>query len=89
MPTLLKERITIPDFVAKGDFILKLTECTDPAKVEATLDCYVVKKQFTACFDESLKLVRSAIQGSRNTADLHGSFGSGRSHLMAVLNAPM
>ncbi len=26
MPTRLKDLITIPEFVAKGDFVLKLTE---------------------------------------------------------------
>lgn len=86
MPTLLKDLITIPEFVAKGDFVLKLTEGTDPAKVKATLDSYVVTKQLTACFDEALKLVQSALQGSSKAAYLHGSFGSGKSHFMAVLN---
>jgi hypothetical protein len=86
MPTLLKDLITIPEFVAKGDFVLKLTEGTDPAKVKATLESYVVTKQLAACFDESLKLVQSALQGSSKAAYLHGSFGSGKSHFMAVLN---
>lgn len=30
MPTLLKDLITIPEHVAKGDFLLKLAEGTDP-----------------------------------------------------------
>ena len=38
MPTLLRNLISIPEHVAKGDFVLKLTEGTDPAKVKATLD---------------------------------------------------
>ena len=86
MPTLLKDLITIPEFVAKGDFVLKLTEGTDPAKVKATLDSYVVTPQLANCFDASLKLVQSALQGSSKAAYLHGSFGSGKSHFMAVLN---
>ncbi|MDR3405897.1 MAG: DUF6079 family protein [Chthoniobacter sp.] len=86
MTTLLKDLITIPEFVAKGDFVLKLTEGTDPAKVKATLDSYVVTKQLASCFDEALKLVQSALKGSSKAAYLHGSFGSGKSHFMAVLN---
>lgn len=86
MATLLKDLINIPEFVAKGDFVLKLTEGTDPAKVKATLDSYVVTPQLAACFDESLKLVHSGLQGSSKAAYLHGSFGSGKSHFMAVLN---
>lgn len=86
MPTFLKDLITIPEHVSKGDFVLKLTEGTDPAKVKATLDSYVVTPQLAACFNESLKLVQSALQGSSKAAYLHGSFGSGKSHFMAVLN---
>ncbi len=86
MPTLLRDLITIPEHVAKGDFVLKLTEGTDPAKVKATLDSYVVTPQLAVCFDESLKLVQSALKGSSKAAYLHGSFGSGKSHFMAVLH---
>ncbi len=86
MATLLRDLITIPEFVAKGDFVLKLTEGTDPAKVKATLASYVVTPQLATCFDSALKLVQSALQGSSKAAYLHGSFGSGKSHFMAVLN---
>lgn len=86
MPTLLRDLISIPEHVAKGDFVLKLTEGTDPAKVKATLDSYVVTPQLAGCFDASLKLVQSALQGSSKAAYLHGSFGAGKSHFMAVLN---
>ena len=86
MPTLLRDLITIPEFVAKGDFVLKLTEGTDPAKVKATLDSYVVTPQLVESFDAALKLVQSALKGSSKAAYLHGSFGSGKSHFMAVLN---
>ena len=86
MPTLLKDLITIPEHVAKGDFVLKLTEGTDPAKVKATLGSYVDTPQLAACFGDALKLVQSALQGSSKAAYLHGSFGSGKSHFMAVLN---
>jgi hypothetical protein len=31
MPTLLRDLIEIPECVSKGDFVLKLTEGTDPS----------------------------------------------------------
>jgi hypothetical protein len=86
MPSLLRDLISIPEHVAKGDFVLKLTEGTDPAQVKATLESYVVTPQLAACFDEALKLVQGALRGSSKAAYLHGSFGSGKSHFMAVLN---
>lgn len=86
MPPLLRDLITIPEHVAKGDFVLKLTEGTDPGKVRATLDSYVVTPQLAVCFDEALKLVQSALKGSSKAAYLHGSFGSGKSHFMSVLH---
>lgn len=86
MPTLLRDLITIPEFVAKGDFVLKLTEGAEPAQVKATLGSYVVTPQLVDSFDAALKLVQSALKGSSKAAYLHGSFGSGKSHFMAVLN---
>ena len=86
MPTLLKDLITIPEFVAKGDFVLKLTEGTDPAKVKTTLESYVVTPQLATSFDKALEIVKNALQGGSKAAYLHGSFGSGKSHFMAVLN---
>ena len=82
--TLLRELIDIPDRVHKGDFVLKLTEgVLDPA---ATLRDYVVTEQLAAAFDRALQLIESAVasRGSKATY-LHGSFGSGKSHFMAVL----
>jgi predicted ATPase len=39
------------------------------------------------CFDLALKLVKMAIEGSSSKAAyLHGSFGSGKSHFMAILH---
>ena len=71
--------------VQKGDFVLGLTQgVKDPA---ATLKDYVVTEQFVGCFDDALSFIRSAIEtGSSKAAFLHGSFGSGKSHFMAVLH---
>ena len=56
------------------------------AKAAETLRNYVVTPQLAGCFDNALAFIRSAIDGrSSKAAYLHGSFGSGKSHFMAVL----
>ena len=40
-----------------------------------------------ACFDDALSFIRSAVEAvSSKACYLHGSFGSGKSHYMAVLH---
>lgn len=60
MPTLLRDLIEIPEFVSKGDFVLKLTEGTDPSRVRDTLKNYVVTPELTSCFGDALKMVKTA-----------------------------
>ena len=56
----------------------------DPAR---TLEQYVVTPQLVDCFDDALGFIRSAVDSNTSKACyLHGSFGSGKSHFMAVLN---
>lgn len=87
MTTLLRELITIPERVHKGDFVLRLTEGIEPEHARQTLAEYVVTEQLVGCFDQSLDLIRSAIEsGTSKAAYLHGSFGAGKSHFMAVLH---
>src|SRR4051794_30858336 len=83
--TLLRELIDIPEQLQKDDFVLKLAEgVTDPA---ATLKSYVVTPQLARCFDNALAFVRDAVLRRTSKATyLHGSFGSGKSHFMAVLH---
>jgi hypothetical protein len=83
--TLIKDLIEIPERVQKGDFVLKLTEGV--TRVEATLRDYVVTPELKDCFDNALTFIRSSLQSNSSKASyLHGSFGSGKSHFMAVLN---
>jgi len=83
--TLMKEIISIPERVHQGDFVLKLTEGVSHA--EQTLRDYVVTPQLVQCFDNALGFIRQAVEAhSSKAAYLHGSFGSGKSHFMAVLN---
>ena len=83
--TLLKDLIEIPDHIDTGQFVLRLTEgVTDP---RGTVDAYVPTPQLVRCFDDALSFIRGAIQSSSSRATyLHGSFGSGKSHFMAILH---
>ncbi|MGE3841404.1 MAG: phage resistance protein [Vicinamibacterales bacterium] len=85
MPTLIRDLIDLPEQVHRGDFVLRLTEGIQ--RPEETLRDYVVTPQLVSCFDEALKFIRGAVtSGSSKGAYLHGSFGSGKSHFMAVLH---
>jgi predicted ATPase len=83
--TLLRELIEIPEHVQKGDFVLRLSEgVVDPA---GTLGAYVVTPELVKCFDQALDFIRDAVARRTSKATyLHGSFGSGKSHFMAVLH---
>ena len=83
--TLIKDLIHIPERVHSGDFVLQLADgITRP---EETVRDYVVTPQLKACFDEALKFIGSATDSRKSKACyLHGSFGSGKSHFMAVLD---
>lgn len=85
MPTYISELIEVPERVDAGDFVLKLSDGV--AHPEATLDAYVVTEQLARCFDAALAFIRSGVEsGSSKAAYLHGSFGAGKSHFMAVLH---
>lgn len=82
---LLKDLIAIPERVHQGDFVLQLSKgVTAP---EQTLRDYVVTPQLVDAFNNALGFIQQAVQtGGSKAAYLHGSFGSGKSHFMAVLN---
>lgn len=83
--TLIKDLINIPEHVQPGDFVLKLVE--DIGHPDRVLDKYVVTPELAKCYDAALTFIRSAVQGRTSKATyLHGSFGSGKSHFMAVLH---
>ncbi|MGH2396406.1 MAG: phage resistance protein, partial [bacterium] len=83
--TWIRELIHIPERVHQGDFVLKLTEGVSHA--EQTLQDYVVTPQLVQCFDDALGFIKQAVETrSSKAAYLHGSFGAGKSHFMAILN---
>ena len=64
--------------------MLRLSEGVERA--ERTLSDYVVTEQLAGCFDDALPLIGSAVGANTSKgAYLHESFGSGKSHFMAVL----
>jgi hypothetical protein len=82
---LISELIELPEKVRKGDFVLKLSEGV--TRPEKTLDQYVVTPQLVACFEDALSFIQGAVKEmSSKACYLHGSFGSGKSHFMAVLH---
>ena len=84
---LISELLDLPDQVHRGDFVLNLSEGVTPGKAERTLADYVVTPQLADAFDNALGFIKAALdtRGSK-AAYLHGSFGSGKSHFMAVLH---
>ena len=84
--TLISELIDVPDAVHSGDFVLDLSQGI--AHMDRTLREYVVTPELAARFGEALSIIKSALaSGSSKGAYLDGSFGSGKSHFMAVLAA--
>lgn len=87
MPTYLRDLITIPERSTADDYVLRLAENVG-ARASAALADYVVTDQLAGAFDTALGLVEQALaSGESKGAYLAGSFGSGKSHFMAVLHA--
>ena len=85
MTTYIKDLIELPDRVLGGDFVLKLTDGVE--RPDSTLRPYVVTEQLAKCFDAALDFIHGAVkESSSKAAYLHGSFGAGKSHFMAVLH---
>lgn len=88
MSTLLREIIEIPETAGAEDYVLKLTQGVSGGRLARTLEEYVVTDALAESFDSALGLVASALRDDQSRASfLSGSFGSGKSHFMAVLYA--
>lgn len=85
---LLKDVISIPERAGTEDYVLKLTEGVGQGRLDATIDDYVVTDDLARAFNEALDTVAAALgDGVSRASFLSGSFGSGKSHFMAVLYA--
>ncbi len=88
MSVLLRDVFDIPERAGAEDYVLRLTDSVEGAAVARTLDEYVVTPALARAFDTALGLVAEAMRsGVSRGAFLAGSFGSGKSHFMAVLHA--
>jgi phosphotransferase system HPr-like phosphotransfer protein len=88
MSTLLRDVIAIPERAGAEDYVLRLTEGVQGSHRDQTVADYVVTEQLATSFDQALDLVVGALRDNNSRAAfLHGSFGSGKSHFMAVLYA--
>src|SRR5215469_15286999 len=85
---LLREVIDIPEYAGAEDYVLRLTDSVAEDAIAQTLDEYVVTPALADAFDTALGIVADSIRtGISRGAFLTGSFGSGKSHFMAVLHA--
>ena len=88
MSALLRDVLDIPERAGAEDYVLRLTDSVEGPAVARTLDEYVVTPALAEAFDTALGLVAEALtSGVSRGAFLTGSFGSGKSHFMAVLHA--
>lgn len=83
--THVRELFQVPETIGKLDYVLQLTSGIEHP--EQTAGLYVVTPGLADAFDRSLALVGRAMRDGRSQAAyLHGSFGSGKSHFMAMLS---
>ncbi len=82
---MLRDAIHVPEAVHDDDFVMRIHEGVPAA--ERTLQDYVVTDKIADAFREGLTLVKSALaRGNAKGAFIHGSFGAGKSHYMAVMH---
>ena len=85
LTTPLRDLLTIPETRDASDFVLRLHEGV--ASPTSTLNDYVVTDAIASSLDDALALVeRTLAEGKAKGTFIHGSFGSGKSHFMAVLH---
>ena len=88
MSALLRDVLDIPEHAGAEDYVLRLTDSVDGAAAVRAVDEYVVTPALAEAFDRALGTVAEAItSGVSRGAFLTGSFGSGKSHFMAILYA--
>jgi hypothetical protein len=84
----LRDVFTIPEVARADDYVLRLSASVQSDQVAGTLATYVVTDELAHAFDQALAVVEEAQRtGQNKAAFLEGSFGSGKSHFMAVLHA--
>ena len=81
----VKDLFHLPETVHKIGFVEELSRAVGQPKI--TAENYVVTPGIVAAFERALGLVHSALRDGRSRAAfLQGSFGSGKSHFMALVS---
>jgi hypothetical protein len=85
MTTRIHDLLDLPEAVRKGDFVQDLTGgISNP---DRTVKDYAITPKIVQTFEHALSIIGSALRDGRSQAAyLHGSFGAGKSHFMAVLD---
>lgn len=83
--TRIHDLLDLPEAVRKGDFVQDLTGgISNP---ERTVRDYAITPKIVQTFEHALSIIGSALRDGRSQAAyLHGSFGAGKSHFMALLD---
>lgn len=85
MPTPIRDLFKIPPEIRPMDFTVVLADGV--ARADDTVDTYRVTKGLAEAYTQALGLVATAIRDGRSQAAyIHGSFGTGKSHFMALLS---
>ncbi len=85
MTTRIHDLLELPEAVRKGDFVQDLTGGI--AHPERTVKDYAITPKIVQTFEHALSIISSALRDGRSQAAyLHGSFGAGKSHFMALLD---
>lgn len=81
----VKALFELPESIHKIGFVEVLSEAVErPARTAST---YVVTPPLADAFDKALRTVGASLKNNRSQAAvLYGSFGSGKSHFMALLS---
>ncbi|BCN58361.1 phage resistance protein [Prescottella equi] len=83
----LRQTFDIPVSHGTNDYVLRLSDSVAADQLAATVDSYVVTPAIAEAFDQALSVVEESLRtGENKAAYLNGSFGSGKSHFMAVLH---
>ncbi len=81
----LRDILDLPREVTKSAFVVRLAEAVE--RPDVLMDTYAITPDIHNALGKGLGLIGNAMTERRNDAAfVHGSFGSGKSHFMAVLS---